>query len=378
MKENIILNKTFKLPVPWRVTFDTNPDDCNLHCIMCEEFSEFSTIKEARRKMNPNLPIRRRMEFKLIKKVIEEIKDADKRNVFKEIIPSTMGEPLLYQHFEKITDLCHEHNLKLNLTTNGTFPRKSVEEWAHLIIPVCSDVKISWNGVTKDTNEMIMKGKNFEKAVADLKTFIEIRDQIFQEGGNFCRITLQVTFMEMNYQKLPELIRFAAEVGVDRIKGHHLWIHFPEMANQSLRRNLDSIKRWNATIKKMKEFQEKYRLKNDKKVILDNIHELPLTDDPNKVVPTSWQCPFLGREAWVAWNGTFNPCCAPDYLRKKLGYFGNLYYDSFIEIWKGPKYNNLIKNYLKHDVCKTCNMRRPVEEIQSLIDIQLKGGQRLD
>src|SRR5207253_2951864 len=24
---------------PWRITFDTNPDTCNLHCVMCEEHS---------------------------------------------------------------------------------------------------------------------------------------------------------------------------------------------------------------------------------------------------------------------------------------------------------------------------------------------------
>ena len=25
-------------PGPWRITFDTNPDDCNLHCIMCQGY----------------------------------------------------------------------------------------------------------------------------------------------------------------------------------------------------------------------------------------------------------------------------------------------------------------------------------------------------
>ena len=27
------------LDAPWRITFDTNPDDCNLNCVMCEEHS---------------------------------------------------------------------------------------------------------------------------------------------------------------------------------------------------------------------------------------------------------------------------------------------------------------------------------------------------
>lgn len=33
-----------------------------------------------------------------------------------------MGEPLLYEHFEGILHLCERYGVKLNLTTNGTFP----------------------------------------------------------------------------------------------------------------------------------------------------------------------------------------------------------------------------------------------------------------
>ena len=54
---------------PWRITFDTNPDDCNLHCIMCEEFSEFSDSQRNRRAKR-QAP--RRMGLPLIRKVVEE------------------------------------------------------------------------------------------------------------------------------------------------------------------------------------------------------------------------------------------------------------------------------------------------------------------
>lgn len=52
-----------------------------------------------------------------------------------------MGEPLLYEHFEDILALCAKHNVKLNLTTNGTFPKHGAREWAARIVPVTSDVK---------------------------------------------------------------------------------------------------------------------------------------------------------------------------------------------------------------------------------------------
>ncbi|HVW99621.1 MAG TPA: radical SAM protein, partial [Candidatus Babeliaceae bacterium] len=146
---------------PWRITFDTNPDDCNLHCIMCEEHSIYSCCQTKRKEAG--LP-RRRMDIQLIRKILEESKGSPLR----EIIPSTMGEPLLFRHFEEIIQLCHEYGVKLNLTTNGTFPRLGATEWAKKIVPIGSDVKISWNGATKQTSELIMIGSNFEKRVQNV------------------------------------------------------------------------------------------------------------------------------------------------------------------------------------------------------------------
>lgn len=40
-----------------------------------------------------------------------------------------------------------------------------VAEWAHLLMPVLSDVKFSWNGVTKKTQEIVMKNSKIDKQV---------------------------------------------------------------------------------------------------------------------------------------------------------------------------------------------------------------------
>lgn len=74
-----------------------------------------------------------------------------------------MGEPLLYKEFDKIFELSEQKNIKINLTTNGTFPKKSVEEWAKLIVPNTTDVKISWNGSTKETSEKVMTELTLKK-----------------------------------------------------------------------------------------------------------------------------------------------------------------------------------------------------------------------
>lgn len=339
-----------ELKAPWRITFDTNPDQCNAHCIMCEENSYYNLGKRKTSRI---------MDFKIIERVIENTL----KHGLKEIIPSTMGEPLLYRKFINLIKLIKRHNLRINLTTNGTFPILGVEEWAKLILPIASDVKISINGALKETNESIMKGINFNKLVSNIRNFVQIRDKIRNEGINHPTITLQATFMKRNLKELPELLRMAIKMDVDRFKGHHLWITHPELKNESLRQDWESIKQWNQIVKELYRIAKNERLANNNKINLDNIYPILYISKNDKFAEKS-SCPFLGREAWIAWDGTFNVCCAPDELRKTLGNFGNVKNKNFMELWDSLTNTNLLKNWGNYDVCRICNMRKPKQDIK--------------
>lgn len=336
-------------PGPWRITFDTNPDQCNFKCIMCECFSPYSNVKEER--IKSNIP-KRKMDINLIRQVLEQAQGTPLR----EIIPSTMGEPLLYPDFIEIIELCKKYNIKLNLTTNGSFPGKGAEEWSKLLVPISSDIKISWNGATKETQEKIMIGSNWDKGLKNLKTLIRIRDKHAEQEENRCRITLQLTFLETNINELWDIVRLAISLGVDRVKGHHLWAHFKEIKELSMRRNPQSIERWNHAVREAKRIAALNPLPNGKLLILENIEEL----DEAAIVDLNSNgiCPFLGKEAWINTEGKFSPCCAPDKLRKDLGEFGSLYKNTLEEIWASEAYRNLQKTYLSHPLCIGCNMKK--------------------
>lgn len=335
---------------PWRITFDTNPDDCNLSCIMCEDHSLYSTTQRDR--IQARLP-KRRMPIELIRKVVAQAKPLGLR----EIIPSTMGEPLLYKHFTEIIALCHEYDIKMNLTTNGTFPIKGARAWAELIVPVTSDIKISWNGATKATQEKIMRGSSWEKVLNNVRELVVFRDQYAQSHDHYCRITFQLTFLEENIHELADIIVLAAELGIDRVKGHHLWVHFDALQASSMRRDPQAIERWNEAVKKAQQVIAVKRLPNGKEVLLENIYPLSLSA---KTAPlATGQCPFLGKEAWVATDGAFNPCCAPEQERRTLGTFGKLTEMALPAIWESADYQYLKVNYQQYDVCQKCNMRKP-------------------
>ncbi len=337
---------------PWRITFDTNPDDCNLRCVMCEEHSPHSSLQSERRAAGRP---RRRMDIGLIREILEQ--SAGSR--LREVIPSTMGEPLLYEHFDEFIELCREFNVRMNLTTNGTFPRRGARGWAERIVPVASDVKISINGATASTQERIMLGSNFAAIVENARAFVGFRDLHAASGGNYCRVTFQTTFLEENVGELPDLVRLAASVGVDRLKGHHLWAHFTQIEGMSMRRSREAVLMWNEIVALTERAAAEHPLANGKHVLLDNIHRL----DPDRLddIALGGECPFLGEEAWVSAEGRFNPCCAPDAQRRTLGDFGNLQERSLAEIWEGADYTDLRRHYKERALCRSCNMRRPKE-----------------
>ena len=331
----------------WRITLDTNPDFCNINCIMCEDHSPLLPD----RKTGERAPRRPKMPVDLLEKTI---RDAARLGI-REVIPSTMGEPLTYPHFERFIDLCAELGLKLNLTTNGTFPKgriaQTVEDWAHRIVPVASDIKISWNGASACTQEKIMPGTTLATHVDNAQRFIRVRDA---EATNRCSMTMQLTFMKDNLQEIPDLVRLAIDLGFDRIKGHQLWVHFREMHSQDLR-TPEMAGKWNAVVDECEAIVTASNQGRERPFVLDNFHRIDLEETRQ----ATGDCPFLGREIWIDPTGRFNVCCAPDQLRRGLGDFGNVRETPLSDIIESAAYRDLQQNYKTRELCKTCTMRRP-------------------
>lgn len=338
----------------WRLTLDTNPEDCNYRCIMCEEHSEFSHFKD---NLFTRTGIQRRlMPVEWLDKIMAEASHIG----IEEVIPSTMGEPLLYSGVDDFFRLAKRYGLRVNLTTNGSFPRRSIDEWAQLIVPITRDVKISINGACKRTSESIMRGSNFDMQLRNIQHFVAARDTEYAKSGWYCSITLQLTFMQNNTSELADIVKMGCELRVDRIKGHHLWAHFPEIAHLSMKESPASIDSWNRYVAEADEVLLQYGqiLPNGKKLHLDNMS--PLSIDDRNAVPENYECPFLGRELWVSATGRIAPCCCPDEKRRSLGDFGCFPNVSLCSVIKSDAYNELLRNYKSKDVCRICNMRRPV------------------
>lgn len=132
------------------------------------------------------------------------------RSGLREVIPSTMGEPLLYSYFEDLMNLCVERDISLNLTTNGTFPGIwGTEEGMRRLLLACSDIKVS---------------SLASECFADWKTNVEKLTALAKGNAaenaieNVATVSLQVTLHKENLMMIPEIIAWAETIGIHRIK----------------------------------------------------------------------------------------------------------------------------------------------------------------
>lgn len=215
----------------------------------------------------------------------------------REVIPSTMGEPLLYSHFNRLVDFCRENSLQMNIVTNGTFPQtafcQNIEDWAHLLLPVCRDIKISLMGFSTSVNETLMKGTVQSRLLDSVSHLVSIRDKARKQKEKVSQISLQVTLCRENLKEISNILEFAGQAGVDRIKWNRVF--FLSEAGS--------------------DFREKYELPEDvdfeRELILKNSK---IKMEGNFLIPANRgnrECPFLGKELWVLPDGSEELCPHP-------------------------------------------------------------------
>jgi len=238
-----------------RVTLLTNPDVCNLHCPLCFLNQRALCNCDARSARNGNGDCppdngrerffycnkERRafgmgeMPFEVAREAIEKYaaeRDASGKRLLREVIPSTMGEPLLYSHFDELLELCESLEIPMNLTTNGTFPGKWGSDAAmELLLRSCSDIKVSY-----------LASEQFDGWKTNVEKLVRVRDKLRDKlrGNVGCgdaesamgtdaesaetaksrcaTVSLQVTLHKKNLQDVPELVSWASAIGIDRIK----------------------------------------------------------------------------------------------------------------------------------------------------------------
>lgn len=213
----------------------------------------------------------------------------EKYSEVRELIPSTMGEPLLYSCFNELLDICGEFGIPMNLTTNGTFPGKwGSDEGMKRLLSACSDIKVSTLSYETGGLDELTWRKNVEK-------MLEHR---------VATVSLQVTLHRENFEHAEQLLHWAEQVGVNRIKWNP--VVFLDCASQELRNRFALPE---GAVERLRGALHSDKVRCEGSLYFENSMGSCAVTGGN-CTGSSSNCPFAG-EVWVWPDGHEDHCPNP-------------------------------------------------------------------
>ena len=148
---------------------------------------------------------------------------------FSHVHLSGWGEPLLHPRLWDMVRALRAQGLKVSLTTNGLGLNEEVQM---RVLEHLDMVAISLDGARAETYERVRPGADFHRLVQQVATLCSRKRSLGLERPEVVLLFLK---MRPNLAELPEFLRLAASLGVDRVNAPNLdFIPAPEMEPLSL------------------------------------------------------------------------------------------------------------------------------------------------
>jgi MoaA/NifB/PqqE/SkfB family radical SAM enzyme len=148
---------------------------------------------------------------------------------FSHVHLSGWGEPLLHPRLWDMARALRAQGLKVSLTTNGLGLNEEVQM---RVLEHLDMVAISLDGARAETYESVRPGADFHRLVQQVAALCSRKRSLGLERPEVVLLFLK---MRPNLAELPEFLRLAASLGVDRVNAPNLdFIPIPEMEPLSL------------------------------------------------------------------------------------------------------------------------------------------------
>lgn len=306
--------KTVLASYPRRLVLELT-NACNLNCIMCgRNAADFKpTVFD--------MDIFR--SFEPIMDTIEEV------------TLMGWGEPTIHPHFIEMLEIIDKHSARKYFCSNGMNLKKIKDAIFDYHVDVFA---VSLDGATDETNSRIRRGSKIEQITEDLKDIVRIKKE---RGLKYPWINFVFCAMQSNIRELPDLVRLAAEIGIEEVKVVYLTVFGEDLMNESL---------WGHEELVREVFEEAIRVGEELGIVLKLPHyigEDEAGDKLHKDCFVTWRDFFLGSDGYV------RPC-----MSTPIHFFEYDKNKDFMEMWNAPeyqKYREIVNNQEKMDSpCRRC------------------------
>lgn len=298
---------------PRRLVFELT-NACNLNCVMCG---------------------RNAADFKLTAFDMDLFRSFEPMmDTIEEVTLMGWGEPTIHPHFNEMLEIINRHGARKYFCTNGM----NLKKIKNAIFDYNVDVfAVSVDGATFETNARIRRGSDLNVITADLKDIVAERNA---RGLKYPWINFVFCAMQSNIHELPDLVRLAADIGIDEVKVVYLTAFDETLAKETL---------WGMEDKVRAVFSDAIKVGEELGITLKLPHiagEDVAGDKYHKDCFVAWRDFFLGSDGYV------RPCMSTPI--KFFKYDGT---KDFMEVWNSPeyqRYRQIVNSENMDSPCKRC------------------------
>jgi len=273
---------------------------CNHRCTFCGlDFLEYQS---------------RFLDADILKKRLSEMGKLG----LKSIMYAGEGEPFLHRNFAEIVEHTKKSGIDVAITTNAVLLKESLAEQ---ILGTVEWIKVSINAGTAETYSKIhgTKPADFDRVIKNMSSAVKIK----RENGYKCVLGMQMLLLPENHHETVRLAEIAKSIGMDYLVVKPYSQHPQSKSRRYSKINYNDFIHLPEKLEKLntKEFTVIFRVKAMKK-----------WDDAEKSYSRCIALPFW---SYIDAGGHVWGCSV--YLGDDRFFYGNIYENSFKEIWGGEK-----------------------------------------
>jgi len=311
---------------------------CNLRCRMCPiQFREDGP---------PHGPPAF-MDFELFTRLLDQFPGLE------EVQLQGLGEPMMHPRFFEMVRHATDQGIRVGTNSNLTLLNARRAELC--VSSGLAELHASIDGASADTYEEIRVRAYFDRIVRNLEGLVEARRRL---GSETPRVDIVAVVMRRNLDEIPDLVRLAHRLGVEKVFVQHLCHDFGESSLPG-------------RYAPMRDFVEAQTLLNEdpervgrifdeaRAVAVELGVELRLPRTRPRLHPPGTpgrdRCNWPWTGAYVSYQGLAMPCCmvaTPDRI-----HLGNMAEAGVEAVWNGPEYagfREALSSDVPPEVCRSC------------------------
>jgi MoaA/NifB/PqqE/SkfB family radical SAM enzyme len=267
-----------------------------------------------------------------------------------------VGEPLLNRELPQIIAWLKEKGIYVLFNSNGTLISKRWRE--ALIQSRLDEIRISLDAATPESFARVRGKPLFEVITRNIIGLMALKAE---KGSPAPVVSLWLTGLRETLTELPDFIRLAHGLGVDRVYLQRL-VYWDAMTDDQLARPEESL--FNSLQEREQEIiQSGERLANELGVSFEaSGAATPATSLSAEVREKPWSaCMRPWTLMYITARGSAFPCCIAPFSTEDLGKLslGNAFSQDLPSIWNGERYQEFRRRLLSVDppeCCKGCGM----------------------